>query len=1500
MLLLVTMVSAGSMLFVSCKDYDDDINDLREQITTNATDLTSLVSEKVANVQTEISDLQAQSEALRAAYEAADKALQATMETSIANALASANGYADTQAGKANAYTDSKVAAANSYADAQALAAQTAAIAAAQNAVDAAAASLQASLAAATATLEAQGISIDGINSSLTSQGNSIAELQANVEALVTADATLTEGISAAQARADEAYSLAQSAQTLAETNASALESLKAVVESNNTTLEGKVETVNNAVSANTSSIESLKSAVTGLQTSVGNLDSQISVLQGDVASVLEKANGNATDIASLSSQLSSLSQSNEALKTALVTQLKDYVESLKSATGSNADAITALQKALAECESKITANNGSILTNAANIQANAEAIASLNSIVSELQGSSTGSIQNLMQTYQQLSEKVDQNQADIQAALNENVNALNSSIQAAVLAANVYADAAAADVAATLSEQIAMAQNAANAANASLEDLKLAYAAADKELQDQITELSNSVNASLTTLSQAIEDANAQISANQNAVDAVNNALLDYAKRSDLSEAIEVLDSLKTVLGLTNETLNRVVSDYVTSVSLYQILGDYLQAAGINDFITKKYVQDALEEALADNATKSYVASELNAVVEDLQTRLQEISETTISGLQNQIDEHATQISSLQEDVTKLFGYINETKRLKGLVFAPATYLGGIPCICLATLKYTDWGEDLEADAAKEGNVEHTISLDTQMEEYLLNPNSVQLGSIDSLSFVANTATEVGTRTVTDKAPIEVVDKDIAKNENGLSVLKVTLKKTSNEPFALGNKGFTIVALKADIADAYLTADEKEAGETVSVYSDWARLYETSKTPKIHNANAADTANDKLDEEADNAHFWKFTDVYGEKSKDEAVSSTVTTDHVLMPLSYDDEPYDLDSLVIVCDEEGATYDCATYGFAFEYNLIDYLVGEETESAVNQSSFAKIVDGSSIIAQGSDETPNSREAIGHTPVIQVVLRDIVNDAVVDVRYFQIQWIDEGAQKTYGELSNKSLTYECGGVAGVPEDGKNGYKVTIEAETVAKLYKKFNISEDEFYSSYELQQGLYASAYQPTDGGTEPEASEKLGKLTQSEEDHSLTWAIEYDAETMKATQDDYDNSAMKSITAWGVYKNKKLEGDFITFQLILNLEIEKMELVANHVQTVWQGDTLRVFNPQLESDKNYGTDAGYTTTTLQGSLFEGYIKNGQVPASMDSLVNKGTASFQFDDARLQEIADATGTDRSQWDITDEGKTLTYTPVEPSTLGEGGQEEVEATTAQIAAQIVEDTEKNDFKVQLYEKCEESQKTGVPTDGAKLLVGKLVPVKLVDVMCDDLEDVVDSYSVQYLTPLKITGTDIELPLYDITAGGSNSSTSLAGTIKIVEASTRDGRTVWTNSEDGTGTNQTLVDWYDVKKPQYDIEHATTNLQLNGSIGSSCNVLLSDIKKNEEAAYQIKYDESNNQLIFENKSGSAISNSFQIDVPVTIKTKWQDAMAATVHVTILPGYSKQVRRK
>ena len=240
-LLFGALIAASTSTFVSCaKDYDGDIAELREKITGNATDLSSLVDEKVKNVQAEIDALTAQQSALEAAYKEADKAL----EEAIKNATNDAQGYADIQAAEA----------------------QKAAIAAAEEMVSTAAASLQAGLDAANAKLDEQGKTVEG---------------------LLAADKELSVSINDAKQRADNAYTLATEngeSITKISNDLKEISSSLSTVNSNVTTLQGTVNEALTQANKNKADLDALKTQLESLsgdnKTALKNLSDKDDELQ--------------------------------------------------------------------------------------------------------------------------------------------------------------------------------------------------------------------------------------------------------------------------------------------------------------------------------------------------------------------------------------------------------------------------------------------------------------------------------------------------------------------------------------------------------------------------------------------------------------------------------------------------------------------------------------------------------------------------------------------------------------------------------------------------------------------------------------------------------------------------------------------------------------------------------------------------------------------------------------------------------------------------------------------------------------------------------------------------------------------------------------------------------------------------------------------------------------------------------------------------------------------
>ncbi len=195
---LIGAISLASLsMFVACKDYDDDINDLKQQITSNAKTLTDLVEEKCKNCTALVEALGTQLDDLEKAYQMADL----NLETKIVDATNDAKGYADIQAAEA----------------------EKAAIKAAETLVKGA--------------MDELSNAIDETNKRIDGNDKSIADLLA-------ADNILTTAVQTAQTRADKAYELAEKVEKLANENKEVIAGVAANLKTISESLQSQIDTL--------------------------------------------------------------------------------------------------------------------------------------------------------------------------------------------------------------------------------------------------------------------------------------------------------------------------------------------------------------------------------------------------------------------------------------------------------------------------------------------------------------------------------------------------------------------------------------------------------------------------------------------------------------------------------------------------------------------------------------------------------------------------------------------------------------------------------------------------------------------------------------------------------------------------------------------------------------------------------------------------------------------------------------------------------------------------------------------------------------------------------------------------------------------------------------------------------------------------------------------------------------------------------------------------------
>lgn len=308
-MLFGALLIAPATTFVGCADYDDDIENLQNQITNNATTLDQLTKEKIQNVETEIESLKAANKQLQ---EALDKAKSEGTDADAAT------------------------------------------LAAAQKLVEDAQAQLQAAL--------------DAVNGDITGINGKISDLDArllaqdgrlkSVESLLAADGKLTLAINDAQALAEKAYNLAEQTAATAEANKQAIkdaaDNLKSIKES----LEGQINTLSEKVNDLSKELAKQNADITG---QISSLKSQLEDAKNDISANGDKILANKQKIDEIVGQLTELQNQVTKNKLAVETLESNYLskaEGIKLNTS-----INDLKKANEAIEGRLDAAEGRLDT---------------------------------------------------------------------------------------------------------------------------------------------------------------------------------------------------------------------------------------------------------------------------------------------------------------------------------------------------------------------------------------------------------------------------------------------------------------------------------------------------------------------------------------------------------------------------------------------------------------------------------------------------------------------------------------------------------------------------------------------------------------------------------------------------------------------------------------------------------------------------------------------------------------------------------------------------------------------------------------------------------------------------------------------------------------------------------------------------------------------------------------------------------------------------------
>ena len=1031
---------------------------------------------------------------------------------------------------------------------------------------------------------------------------------------------------------------------------------------------------------------------------------------------------------------------------------------------------------------------------------------------------------------------------------------------------------------------KIKAAQDVADAAKAAAGDAQ----AAAKAAEEAAAKVADELNPKIEALAADLEAAKA------GAAEAVSAAILKL--ETELKAAQDAVEAAKQ------------------AAAAAQVAAD--AKASKDDVVAA--IDKAIEAQKAVDAAQNAKLEELLKAIEDVQKQLANVA------TQKNLDELAAKLKDIESKFGDVTGVVG--KRLTSLVYAPTTYINGIEAIKFSNLQYEAWA-NRKADAPKSAKYFNVDKVGATA-EYYVSPAGVTLNGIEKLEFLLNDAKN--TRAAAD------VELTVASQEIKNGKLVLGLKKNAGKlpaasevqdpAFSKNNpESMVIASLKATLAESVKTAAEVEAKADVAVFSDWARLVEETVTPYIHNSlirHTDGTIDGNVDDvtpfavDGKDSHFWAFSEIYHNTAADKDVYTDVDEKKFIAIDWIYSKPLDLMTLVTVCDKNETEYkNYADYGLSFEFNVMNYIVKNQggTLDNTDQKYFA-LLDGTILQSTARDnKTTLNADAVGRTPVIQVVLKDDVNGKDVDVRYFKVRWTAADPSTTpWVETELPAVAYDCA----------DAYEAYILEEYMNNLYAKIvegGMTKEQFHATYNFKdKNLYPGKV--TDAVVKDVAEMTTTQLVAKYKTiGSVEDVIDATASTqthnIKVSFNTVNPKAEQDFEKEGFFVYETVDGaSKIIIPVKLVVKAGKFSYLYNYFRTQWNmGDgtpannaasdaailadskKYRNINPTLYSDDLKGNKV-FKTTQLDGDLAFGYIKDFKAPTSITDLIGytpyKGkiapaASDIIFDQSRLGELPAkniVTGK-ATKWEISKDGKKL-Y--------------DMNAATGEQLAAVIEGND-----AYLVDDKRTNNTTGAidaePTTAALTLVDVKVPVVVNATNCEG--SVFDQYYCYYIKPLIFTSAQNSIELIDVKNGASSKAVGIQDLIKLKENFGQNSAEIYIFGPNKTkADNLVLLEWYEIEDDDFIkvdanniVQNAKTNLNGNGGKDATCKTELLKIKNAAgDPSYTIKYNKATDELSFHNASGNAIAkgDSFQVEVPVVVNTKWQKGLEAVIKITIKSG--------
>ena len=998
-------------------------------------------------------------------------------------------------------------------------------------------------------------------------------------------------------------------------------------------------------------------------------------------------------------------------------------------------------------------------------------------------------------------------------------------------------------------------------------------------KINDRLDELTTGKIADIESQISSMQTTIQNLQALETRIKALEDAQVTDADLQKLQDAIDAIEA------------NYVTKDYLTTT-----LGSYATTQYVGEAI--KAVTDALGKFTTDEAIQAAIDAAKQSAIEAAGKACEEAFKTAVeSVIAGATEEPTSEIGKafkaydasikqyLTEAIDKYDGEINKSiaeqiktavdamsaklsGRLTSLQVVPDLYVNGIETIKLKSFAYKAWKVDTEKEEATQGKDVTTTAQDVTEIRYLVSPTTVTFDDIQEPSFVFEKA-KTETRSAVKEQLLSVASYEVS---NG--VLSVFAKKNSGTEITLADGNIYTAALGVPIAEKWLT----DANKPEVVYSDFVALDETTVEPKI----AALVDDEFVCEEPDGHNHYSAT---YEDAKKAAVVKQVAYDKELDLLSLVTGCYVDKTAKKAVEITKKELTAAGLEFRFALPTVPYTFGD---NKTDQQQFATISNNEGFWTMtsklpGENGQTNNQAAIDKTPIVRVELVDVNNDdAIVDVRYFKIQWVRQTIDPIdLGVIYHFDYTLDCA------QEFKGEFSWKEMVNLVLGMIPDTGMSQDEFLETYTVP------TISTVEKNTEEYYTHKLGTVATT-----LADGVEFVY--------NFDDPVDESAAAFTWRMTIEQVGNVID-KLVAGEEVKYVVNVTIPAKNSYQGSVNFAFDvnvtlPMLPSIYGYNTPHWVSKGELANVYPVQYNPNGnEFP----------TCAYRFDFARLfsdkkvvKEMLEC-----GQWDVQ-------FAAVQPTeNYGSGattvpsadksGHSLMLNNTMQAAWLSVNGGQAPWYGVMetgttdTYESVATEIVLGVQNNEAGIgILGKQATIEVWAKINAYNNYKVTSFNVYFVEPLHINNTLTGAEFVDQVISGSTIDCSKAFT--MTDFKDYIVAKVTTNTTDEkTKYAEELYEYYGVQDPKWELDKAMTNLKKD----ENGDYVVDETIKAENAAEKatvaakdrfgegcITEDAAAGTLTFWNKDGNKVEKTVKLFIPVTVKHKW-GVMTEMVTVDLLP---------